>query len=318
MSEVEIRTALGDSGFRVLPRLPLEKVVQREKGERLSNADKKFLQTGELDFVIANAEGYAEFAVEFDGPTHNLYEKKKRSDIRKNRICSVASLPLVRITDIHLKKHEKTTLLGYIVRRFISWQAEKDEIVSEIEAYVSTLPENEFASLTEGGILDPSIDPGVLHNLRHPFPGIQKTAERLLSRFGIVSLYLPVYKDEQARKENRWLEFTPQSLGWALEDCDHVLTRTYKLTENADVGTESICKTEVWTVKVIFRCQWMLPIVEDYNPEEAPVEYLHRTGILPVFFSSIPGSFWMQIAENFCDYLSLSMLEEWALENLVR
>ena len=94
-------------------------------------------------------------------------------------------LPLIRIGDVHLEQHDRVTLWEFIVRRFVAWQAEKEELFAELYEYLETAPEEDVAHLTEDGILDPIIDPTVIFDLRHPFPGTAELAHRIYTQFGI-------------------------------------------------------------------------------------------------------------------------------------
>ena len=132
LTEQVLRRALEGTSYRIFAQLPLRRVIQREKGDKLSKADKRFLASSELDFVVYNEESLPELAVEFDGPSHETYEGQQARDIRKNRLCQRAGLRLIRIADVHLEEHDKTTLLEYMITRFVSWQAERDQILEEI------------------------------------------------------------------------------------------------------------------------------------------------------------------------------------------
>jgi hypothetical protein len=62
--------------------------------------------------------------------------------------------------------------------------------------------------------------------------------------------------------------------------------------------------------------EWTLPVVEDYDPDEPPFEYLLRTGSSPIMFQGLPGAHLPDIAEQFSEYLSLQRIEKWATENI--
>src|SRR6266481_5822272 len=89
---------LRDIGFTVNRQSKLADVIEVDESA-LDNQEKKTLHSASFDFVIYNQESLPEFAVEFDGPCHDTYERKRKSDIRKNRLCCAAGLRLLRIGD---------------------------------------------------------------------------------------------------------------------------------------------------------------------------------------------------------------------------
>ena len=68
-----------------------------------------------FDFVVYNEDFLPEFAVEFDGPTHQDQRQQER-DKKKNHLCHLFSLPLLRIKHRHIsRKYNEMTLLSWIV-----------------------------------------------------------------------------------------------------------------------------------------------------------------------------------------------------------
>jgi hypothetical protein len=116
-----LHSILANSGFRIFPQIPLSKVLNREFGERLSEKDRNFLQKSEFDFVVTDADSNPVFAIEFDGPKHQTDKKQIERDIRKNRLCDHAKLPLFRITDNELKELDE--ILSNCVYRGKHFQA---------------------------------------------------------------------------------------------------------------------------------------------------------------------------------------------------
>ena len=111
LTEQTLRKVLEGTRFRVFAQLPLNKIIQPESNETVSKGERNLLQNSELDFVIYDEESEPQFAIEFDGPAHQQYDTQRRRDLRKNKLCYRARLPLLRVTDTHLKEHDKTTLL---------------------------------------------------------------------------------------------------------------------------------------------------------------------------------------------------------------
>jgi very-short-patch-repair endonuclease len=310
-----LRRALQGTSYSINAQVPLSKVIQREKGETLSRAEKNFLNTSEIDFIVYDGDSLPQLAIEFDGPAHEAYEDQQARDIRKNRLCRRAGLPLIRIGDIHLEEHDKTTLLEYIVTRYVCWQAEKDEILREISEYVTRLPEEELERLTEGGVLDPEIDPTCIFDLRHPFPSTNERASKLYEDFGIVSPHLDSESWQHAIQQPRVLELCP--VGAKTEYQGHHIqeTRDYALLERTRTADGPGYPSPIHQIQVSFRVRWTLPAVNDYDDSDAPMTYALKTGRFPIAYQNVPGISMPQLAENFCDYVALKKIEDWARDN---
>lgn len=320
-----LHSALKGTGYRVFPRLSLAKVLKRDPGERLTTEDRQFLNTSEFDFVVADADSMPEFAVEFDGPSHQLDEQRKR-DARKNKLCSIAKFSLLRITDIELEKFDKYTILEFIIARFLAWRTESDEIRQEIAEHVSTLDEHHLNSLVEGGIADPSIDPTFYFDLRHPFPQTIEVAKRLLYQHQVVSLWAQRFL-KSMKNPRPYHYFCDVSLPYETqyEGYDLIVRSNYTVSRSTDpfLGTKTIANEEdrkestvLKRGEVCFRIRSALPIVTDHNPKEAPIEYFLRTNNLPISFSELPGVTPSDIAENMSIYLGLREVEKWAEKSL--
>jgi len=317
-SEDILRAALDGTGYRVFARLPIAKVFQRETGETLAKRDREFLKSSELDFVVANFDSIAEFAVEFDGPFHQLDDAQAFRDVRKNRLCSMADLPLWRITDTELEEFDRYTILEFIIMRFLSWRAESGDINFRIAAYISTLDEAQKTALVERGIADPIIDPAVHFDIAHPFPKIKDVAKRLLDRHGIVSLLAQPMPSSKAFRLFADI-FAPSQEHFDGHDlvvrCDYVVSRsrepfcgTKTIANGLDRKSSDIVKKGA----IDFRLRASLPIVKDYDPKEAPIEYFMREGEMPISFPELPGVTPHDIGETVSEYLGFRELEKWA------
>ncbi len=124
----------------------LEKAIPRESSvfEKLRVADALDIQNSGLndeeyryalaahfDFVIADANKKAQFAVEFDGPRHISDTKTIRRDKLKDAICVKLGMPLLRVSSEFLQqKTGQFTLLDWIVELWFVqrgfWEAVKD------------------------------------------------------------------------------------------------------------------------------------------------------------------------------------------------
>ena len=314
LTEKTLRKVLQGTRFRVCAQLPLNKVIRTEPGERVSKGERSLLAGSELDFVIYDEASEPQFAIEFDGPAHQ-YDDQKRRDLRKNRLCRRAGLSLLRITDTHLQEYEKASILEYVVGRFVSWDGEIEGILTEINEYVSELSKEEIARLTEGGIADPEIDPTFIFDLRHPFPGTVEIAERLFNKFGIITPHLSTGSWSAAIVKSPALEFSYHSASCKQEGHEYALIRDYELIERLRTA-EQTTVTRLHDLQVIFGIQWTLPIEEDFDWREAPIDYAVRTGKLPIAFQEIPGMSMPEVVENVCDFLARRQIEVWAIEHL--
>jgi len=311
---------LANSPFRVFSKLRLIDVIGGEPNEPLSPEDRNFLMTAHLDFVVYDRSGYLTpvFAVEFDGPHHDT-EPQITRDIRKNRLCDAAKLPLLRIREPLLERHEQTTLLQFMIDRFVAWNNENRVLDREIQERVSSMSKIEFEAATEGGVLHPSLDSGFLYNLQHPFPGILRVSQRLLSEYSI-------FTDYSSRNSPK---LYPGALccnvGW-IGDGSASAHKTAKVTaycvyrHNPGVKELRFQAGRMTTPRIEVHCQgtvrfamqWALPIERDYDDKEAPIDYALRTGKLPIAFSGLPGVHIPDIIEWFSEYLALREVEKWA------
>jgi hypothetical protein len=325
LTEGVLRSSLAGTGYHIYARLPLAKVIQRVPGETLPKIERKFLETSELDFVVANANSIPEFAVEFDGPHHQSDDKQIARDVRKNRLCDLAKLPLLRITDTELEEFDKYSILKFIVMRFLKWKGEYQEIEGEIAEYIETLDERQRQELFKGDIADPLIDPEILFDLRHPFPQMREFAKRLLEKHGVVSplaepflklmttppaynLFCDIFAPSQERFEGFDL----------IVRCDYLISRSKepffgvrRIANEKDRSTTTVLKRGA----VDFRIRCTLPIVPDYDPAELPVDYFLRKGKWPVSFLELPGANAFDIAKNMSEYLGLREVEKWIERN---
>ncbi len=68
-----------------------------------------------LDFLIADSDSLSRFAVEFDGPSHDKPDRR-RKDAMKNDICERLGLPLLRVKAKYLDEQNETiSLLAWLI-----------------------------------------------------------------------------------------------------------------------------------------------------------------------------------------------------------
>ena len=91
-----LRDAADKHGVRVFPKLRLADAVNIDRSG-LPDELYRYALRAHLDFVIARGtDAQALFAVEFDGPSHESNEARKR-DAMKDEICERLGLPLIRV-----------------------------------------------------------------------------------------------------------------------------------------------------------------------------------------------------------------------------
>ena len=128
--------------------------------------------------------------------------ENQQRDIRKNRICERANLPLLRIDDRLLTEYEEISLLGYIIRRFVAYRNTIGDISREVNERLSCA-----RSSGDVDYDDPWNDPGVIFNLNNPFPVSIEIAERLYKDYGIVTSHIDAETYHNATSQYPYLEF---------------------------------------------------------------------------------------------------------------
>lgn len=101
-------------GANVCPKVRVKDAIPVD-GSGVSDEDFSFSLRSHFDFVVVDADWNTLFAVEFDGPCHDLPAAARRDDI-KNRLCERFNLPLLRLNANYLeKKFRRWDLLSYLV-----------------------------------------------------------------------------------------------------------------------------------------------------------------------------------------------------------
>lgn len=320
--------SLKDIPYRVFSQTRLIDVMETEKGERLSSEEYDILQTLHLDFVIVEGKKYFKsvFAMEFNVPQHLIDKKQISKDTLKNRLCTKARLPLLRIGDKEIAGKDQIALLEFMLQRLTAWQKEEKKILKEIEGYINPLEPEVFESLTEDGVLDQEIDPTVIFDFRHPFSGVLKVAQRLSINFGIftaqmISSFRSVYSSNQppivCYVNHTGMNFTGHDVKQVYS---FKVVREKQPEKNLD---ESIKKSSTLDSNVMlegevdFNMRWTLPAEED-DESKGGSEYHSQKDVISYPPTSVPGIHIPDIASWFCNYLALREIENWAEENLER
>ena len=282
------------------PEMLVKNVIEMDKNEKVSKKERQTFNNGTFDFVVYNKESIPEFVIEFDGPCHSE-PKKRKADYRKNRLCSLSELPILRIDDSFLTKYEETSFLKFIVDRFVSWRNKSESFFNEIEERTS------FAESISGvDYDDPWNDPSFVFDLTYRFPASVEIASRLFENHKIVTNYLDDKNYHQATNSCPSVEFRRDRMrGWPIGDYARRVERSYKLEKiykknNGKIGVEIIHEL---TVKVDYK--WGSPTFDrdDINNDFK---------IPSVISQGIPGTNVSELSNHFCDYLALDRLEKWS------
>lgn len=110
-------TAIGQRfGLAAYPKVRLADVIDLDTLP-IDYAHKSFGLRSHFDFVIYR-DYIPQYAVEFDGPSH-FTERQKERDQKKDHLCDLSRLPILRINSRHLTKDfGKITLLSWIIETY--------------------------------------------------------------------------------------------------------------------------------------------------------------------------------------------------------
>jgi len=98
----------------IYPKVRVADVIE-PKDVGVTGALKTYALMAHFDFVICRDRWIPAYAIEFDGPLHATSEQAAR-DLKKDELCRLADLPILRIHDAHLTKDfTDMTLLGWLV-----------------------------------------------------------------------------------------------------------------------------------------------------------------------------------------------------------
>ena len=303
-----LETVLGGTGFRVYPELMMNRVLDLGS-ETLSRQERNTLNNSSFDFVVYNEISHPEFAVEFDGPHHYVDEKQQQSDIRKNRICAKARLPLLRIGDEFLTEYDKVCLLEYVIRRFVDWRNDTARI-SEEESDIASYLAKEGANEEE---YERMRDPQIMWDLLHPFPASLEIAERLFCAHDVVSSWIDPDTYCKAFSQPQLLLFEQYGMGSHPIGLDYYREeRSYELRQMTRSAPEQFEPRRIHFLSVAVTCQFKLPTADRRRFYSGDSRLL----IEDAHGQELPGISMSQLANHFCDFLALNKLRTWVEQNL--
>lgn len=299
---------LRETGFHICRELPINKVLELD-ASKLSKQEKDTLRYGSFDFVVYNEDSYPEFAVEFDGPWHQLDEKKRASDIRKNSLCARAELRLLRIDDSLLTEYDKTSLFEFMIRRFVDWRDEYAEVrkeESDIADYLASVGASEDD-------YDRIQDPQIIWDLEHPFPASLRIAETIYLTHGIVSCHIDPEVHAKATDQSTYLIFEFDGGGSSPIGLYHQsVSRRYELRRMIKETADTYRCERLHYLEVERSYRHNLPHVDLSGTDPTKPLFIFET----VHGQDIPGISMNELADHFCDFLALDKLRVWADKNL--
>ena len=315
----ELKKGLMGTDNVIFGKLPIRDVIDNGIYSKLRQSDKKLFNTSHFDFVITDNNHNPLFAVEFDGPHHEIYKNTIKRDIRKNRICQIAEFPLIRITDVELEQYDSISILHFMIYRFVKWKEEYQRINDDIEEYINELSQEEFDLLTGDGIVDPSIDPSFRFDVEYPFPLINQVRNEIKIKYEIN----PFGSDKDDPKK-RWYFVSnsgsgPSRDGTYYEKYSYGIYQGLSSKNRTSWNGGKILNKEINVLienGVEFGMKWALIIDENYDIKEAPYLFCLREGYWPIYFSDIPGVSIPSICEAISEYLCYKKILEWAKKNI--
>lgn len=315
----ELMKGLEGTDFLIFPKLPISEVIDNSISSLLSKKEKKFFNTSHFDFTVSTSDHTPLFAVEFDGPHHNLYEKTIIRDIRKNRICQIAELPLIRITDDHLESYETISIVQFMAYRFAMWQENFLKIKKEIELAMENMSDEELRQLHKDGFVRAEFDPYFQFDIRYPFPKKDEIKDKLINKFKL-NYFFPNRQEKDTigfmvspgnEGSKNGLYYTESTYGvYKGYDDNNLSWKNGKiLNKNIKVLLEN---------KVRVAMKWALITADDYDPNESPISYEQRKGFLPIYHGDISGANIPSIAKAIAEFLSFNKILEWSKKNIIR
>jgi hypothetical protein len=120
-----LERAAAASGYRIAPKVRVADVLPIY-GSGLSSAEYSYALRSHFDWVVTeDEERIPQFAVEFDGSSHDTPEAAARDDL-KDRIATHFGFPLLRTDGTFLRRVRKRPLLEILVEAWKAAQPTRD------------------------------------------------------------------------------------------------------------------------------------------------------------------------------------------------
>ena len=273
---------LARTPFQVAPKVRLASSIKWEPEEKGSPTESvrlfNYFTRAELDFVIFfRSSGFPFLAIEFDGRYHETDTKARERDILKNRICSMAGLPLLRV------RHQEIQPLFTSGSSFLSY------IVEIVRRYKMT---------------DEARGYSPYHEIqRHDLAEIQRLRDKLAKKYSMFSSELAA-KTPRARFA---YEFGPPGADYASSETDVRFKSSLVLHRMS-----GSLPPKKWPAVHCISKELMLRTGYKTTAERRPIEpdleawakWLEKKP----FYSNIPGVHWLYVAWNILEAICLKQL----------
>jgi hypothetical protein len=300
-----LERSLAGTGWHVYSKVRLCDVIEPSPGEHVTSAEDRMLRMGHLDFVVIDraAGGLAEFAIEFDGPSHESHEQRARDRV-KDWLLDSAGLPLLRIDTEDLAERDQFTMLEWAVERFIAhhrWATDWHAYEGDSDAFSRNVLE---------------------FDLQHTFPGIRAVIRRLFDRYGIVCANWWVWGGPKAclaPLDKAPLQVFPEpGYLWALTLLDGGFLPPAERPSGYfdETGLASLIVVRPNDDAIVFRAEGRLPPPLALHPlsgTEVTRSYMFRGSEV----HAILGLEYGEMRATLAEYLALREVERWAGRALV-
>lgn len=214
---------------------------------------------------------------------------------------------MLRIDDEFVSEYEKTSLLEYVVRRFVDWNNDAAKISQE-EADIAEYLAKGSASEEE---YEQMCDPQIMWDLLHPFPASTEIAEALFAKHEILSSWIDaeVYCEALTRPEVLLFEQNRTGSHPVGLD-DYREERGYELRRRSRLPSGDVVSKHIHSVSVAVTYQFKLPTADrrKFYSGETPILIEDAHG------QALPGISMSELAIHFCDFLALKKLRQWTVE----
>lgn len=307
--------ALAGSGCWVNVQTRLEDVISPDAEDDAQ--DVRFLRDAHFDFTVHRESSHqALWAFEFDGPQHATDRAQVRRDVRKNRICLTAELPLLRVDDTHLVAHEKQALLTWHVRRWLAYERTMPAMLEERDKAINEIPPEDLA---EHGMWlfgeRPELDVDFVFNLENPYLPLTDISERLMEKHGIYvtgsfSLSSPEMASFQEPKYLARMRF----LGSLLDPATPGFHRRWRCPVSVEpyTGDMAAHSDPVFEVDGVWDVRFGYPICEEQDDAYDTLSGWIEAGGFPFLPAGPMGAGALEVGDELAQYRALLEVESWA------
>lgn len=308
----ELLKGFNNADYYVFPKLPLTDVIDSKILPYLREKELNVFYDSRFDFIVTDKLHKPLFAIEFDGFEHEILDDVIKMDIQKNRICQIAELPLIRVSDCQLEKIDSISILQFMVYRFLKYKEEMPRIKQTLYEEIENMSNDEKITITQNGFLDPSYDPEVQFDIEYPFPLKNEVITKLKNNY-LFQDYMPennphsywytVFQGGNSPTDGRYTSFCYYGIYKGKSKTGSTSWKEGKLVSD---GIE-VLKED----KIQFAMNWALKTSDEYDENMFPIEFKNAHGFMPIYFADIPGASIPSIAEAVSEYVCYKKVIEW-------